>query len=121
MPKISCQGKVEVVKHFPQELDSERNGEQSRVKGAPMSPCWDVGNIVMRRGLQFLDKVQKKVWVRGALFCSGGQQFFFVVAMDALAHVIFLSKWSIVACVPNLSQNKAAQNVKLRILLKLRT
>ena len=28
--------------------------------------------------------------------------------MDALAHVIFLSRWSIVACVSNLRQNKVS-------------
>ena len=65
VPKISCQGKVEVVKSFPQERDSERKGEQSRVEGARMISCWDGGKIAksfdVRREtrLQFLDRVQE--------------------------------------------------------------
>ena len=73
MPKISCQGKVEVVKHFAQERDSERKGQQSRVKGAPMSPCWDAGKIVKSHDarretrLQFLDRVDETCEVAAAV------------------------------------------------------
>ena len=63
VPKILCQGKVEVVINIPLERDSERKGEQSRVKGAPTISCWHVGKIVKsfdaRRETrpQFLDRV----------------------------------------------------------------
>ena len=101
VPKISCQEKVEAVKKIHQERDSGRNGEQRRVKGAPMSSCWDVGNIVKvlqhETRLQILGQGSGEVLVRGGrrcgnevvLFWSGAQQFFFVI-IDALAHLIFL-------------------------------
>ena len=63
MPKISCQGKIEVVRNIPQERDSERKEDQSRVEGAPTISRWDVGMIVKsfdaRRETrpQFLDRV----------------------------------------------------------------
>ena len=63
-PKTSCQGKVEVDKNIPQERDSERKGEQSRVMEVPKISCWDVGKIVKsfdaierETRLQFLDRV----------------------------------------------------------------
>ena len=66
---VSChetrgKGKVEVFKNIPPER--ERKGEQSRVRGAPMNSCWDVGKILKsydeRREtrLKFLDRVQER-------------------------------------------------------------
>ena len=76
MLKISCQEKVEVVKKIHQERDFGRNGEQRRVKGAPMSSCWDVGNIVKSYNrrcetrLQILGQGSGEVLVRGGRHCG---------------------------------------------------
>ena len=47
-PKISCQGKVEVVKNIPQERNSERMGKQSRVVGVPKISCQENVDKIMK-------------------------------------------------------------------------
>ena len=48
VPKISCQGKVEVVKNIPQERNSERMGKQSRAMGVPKISCQENVDKIMK-------------------------------------------------------------------------
>ena len=112
VPKVSCQGMVEVVKNILQERDSERKADQSGVKGGPMISCWDVGKIVKSfdaRPPQFLDSVCK-VWVRGGRRCmhevalcdSGARQFFLRSHRRTSAGEFSLVSRCHVACVSKL-------------------
>ena len=47
-PKISCQGKVEVVENIPQERNSERMGKQSRAMGVPKISCQENVDKIMK-------------------------------------------------------------------------
>ena len=48
VPKISCQGKVEVVKSILQERNSGRMEKQSRVMKVPKISCQENGEVFER-------------------------------------------------------------------------
>ena len=120
VPKISCQGKVEVVKNIPQKRNCERIGKQSRVVGVPKISCVENVDKIMksfdaRRETrpQFLERVCERLGYEVAIAVGEGflssvvvrEGFSLVVTGAPVLLRFFLLLRSHVACVSRPSQN----------------